>query len=291
MDSIALCLTSAVPCWYQQLRNSRVTIRSSHASFHTGVEDIVQSFARTPLWVTLGWYDFLLQYRRSFLGPVWEVIIVGVWVAGLGLLFSRLLAQDGGNYLVYMAAGVVVWQYISGTLTTGANVFVANSRQIVSINNPLFTYVLRNVVEHMVKLSVHSLVFVAVVIVTRTPPTLAMILAVPGIATLVLTTLWAVPMLGFIGTRFRDFPHLLRAAMRFLFFATPVFWYADGLNDRAFLAHYNPFTHFLEVVRAPLIGESAPLASWAVVLAINAIGIGALCIMYNRLRRSLSLWM
>ena len=272
------------------MRSSRVTVRSSDASLHSGLDDIVQSFARPPLWVTMGWYDFLLQYRRSFLGPAWEVIIVGVWIAGLGLLFGRLLAQDGGDYLVYMAAGVVIWQYISSTLTTGANVFVASSRQIVSVNNPLFTYVLRNVVEHMVKLSIHSLVFVAVVVLTQTPPTLAMFLAVPGIATLVLTTLWAVPMLGFIGARFRDFTHLLRVGMRFLFFATPVFWYADGLNDRAFLAHYNPFTHFLEIVRAPLIGEPVPLASWAVVLVINAIGIGAMCIMYNRLRRSLTLW-
>ena len=254
------------------------------------MDDVVQSFARTPLWVTMGWYDFLLQYRRSFLGPLWEVIIVGVWVAGLGLLFGRLLGHDHGDYLVYMASGVVLWQYMSSTLTTGANVFVANSRQIVSINNPLFTYVLRNVIEHLVKLCVHSLVFIAVMVITRTPPTLGMILAVPGIVTLVLTTLWAIPLLGFVGTRFRDFTHLLRAGMRFLFFATPVFWYADGLNDRAFLAHYNPFAHFLQVVRAPLIGESAPLVSWGVVLMINVVGIAVMCIMYNRLRRSLTLW-
>ena len=69
-----------------------------------------------------------------------------------------------------------------------------------------------------------------------------------------------------------------------------MFWYADGLNDRAYLANYNPFTHFLEIVRAPLIGESASLTSWAVVLLINAVGISAMCILYNRLRRSLTLW-
>ena len=255
------------------------------------MDDIVQSFLRTPLWVTLGWYDFELQYRRAFIGPLWEVIIVGVWVAGLGLLFGRLLGHDQGDYLVYMASGVVVWQYMSSTLTTGANVFVVNSRQIVSINNPLYTYVLRNVVEHLVKLSIHSLVFVAVMIITRTPVKAVMLLAIPGLVVLVVTTLWAVPLLGFIGTRFRDFTHLLRAGMRFLFFATPVFWYADGLNDRAYLASYNPFTHFLEIVRAPLIGEPASLTSWAIVLIINVVGISITCLLYNRLRRSLTLWL
>ena len=272
------------------MHKTHVTVRSSDAGFLSGVDDIVQSFIRTPLWITLGWYDFELQYRRAFIGPLWEVIIVGVWVVGLGLLFGRLLGHDRGDYLVYMASGVVLWQYMSSTLTTGANVFVANSRQIVSINNPLYTYVLRNVIEHLVKFSIHSLVFIAVMILTRTPAKPLMFLAIPGFAVLVVTTLWAVPLLGFIGTRFRDFTHLLRAGMRFLFFATPVFWYVDGLDDRAFLADYNPFTHFLEIVRAPLIGESASLISWAIVLLINVVGIGIMCVMYNRLRRSLTLW-
>lgn len=272
------------------MRNSHVTVRSSDAGFLSGVDDIVQSFLRTPLWVTLGWYDFELQYRRAYIGPLWEIIIVAVWVAGLGLLFGRLLGHDQGDYLVYMASGVVLWQYISSTLTTGANVFVVNSRQIVSVNNPLFTYVLRNVIEHLAKLCIHSLVFVAVMAITRTSVKPVMLLAVPGLVVLVFTTLWAVPLLGFIGARFRDFTHLLRAGMRFLFFATPVFWYADGLNDREFLANYNPFTHFLEIVRAPLVGESASLTSWTVVLLINAVGIAIMFVMYNRLRRSLTLW-
>ena len=198
------------------MHKTHVTVRSSDAGFLSGVDDIVQSFIRTPLWITLGWYDFELQYRRAFIGPLWEVIIVAVWVAGLGLLFGRLLGDDRGDYLVYMGAGVVLWQYISSTLTTGANVFVANSRQIVSINNPLFTYVLRNVIEHLVKFSIHSLVFIAVMILTRTPVEPVMLLAVPGFAILVVTTLWAVPLLGFIGTRFRDFTHLLRAGIEVL---------------------------------------------------------------------------
>ena len=269
-----------------------MTVRSSDVGFVSGLQDIAQSFARVPLWITLGWYDFELQYRRAFIGPLWEFIIVGVWVAGLGLLFGRLLGQDQGDYLIYVASGVVLWQYMSSTLTTGANVFVVNSRQIVSINNPLYTYVLRNVVEHLVKLGIHSLVFVAVMALTRTPVKAVMLLAVPGLAVLLLTTLWVVPLLGFIGTRFRDFPHLLRAVMRFLFFATPVFWYADGLDDRAFLADYNPFTHFLEIVRAPLIGDPASLVFVdSTVIAANAIGIGIMFAMYNRLRRSLTLWL
>ena len=273
------------------MRSTDVTVRSSDKGIISGVHDVAQSFARVPLWVTLGWYDFALQYRRAFIGPLWEVIIVAVWVGGLGLLFGRLLGHDQSGYLVYMTSGVVLWQYMSSTLTTGANVFVANSRQIVSINNPLYTYVLRNVVEHLVKFSIHSLVFIAVMILTRTPAKPAMLLAVPGFAILVVTTLWALPLLGFIGTRFRDFTHLIRAGMRFLFFATPVFWYTDGLDDRAFLADYNLFTHFLEIVRGPLIGESASLTSWTVVLIINIIGLGIMCLMYNRLRRSLTLWL
>ena len=83
---------------------------------------------------------------------------------------------------------------------------------------------------------------------------------------------------------------MIRAGMRFLFFATPVFWYAEGLGNRDFLALLNPFTHYLEVVRAPLTGETASALSWTVVLALNAIGLALFAATYSPLRRRLAIW-
>ena len=272
------------------LGNPSVRVRSSQSGLFDGLKDIVRSFSRPPLWVTLGWYDFMLRYRRTYLGPLWELLVVGTWVVGLGLLFGRLLGETRDDYLVYLSAGVIVWSYISSTLTTGAAVFTSNARAISSINNPLYTYVLRNVVEHWTKLAVHLPVLIAVMAWKGADAGWQMLWALPGLAMLLAASLWSVPLLGFVGARYRDLAQMIRAGMRFLFFATPVFWYADGLGDRDYLAQFNPFTHYLELVRAPLTGETATLVSWAVVASINAAGLAAFAATYSPLRRRLTLW-
>ncbi len=272
------------------LSDLSVRVHSSQSGLFAGLDDVIRSFARPPLWITLGWYDFTLRYRRTYLGPLWEILVVGIWIAGLGLLFGRLLGHSAEDYLVYLSVGVILWSYISSTLTTGAAVFVSNSRAISSINNPLFTYVLRNAVEHWAKMVVHSLVLLGVLVFSDVQLGWGSLLAVPGLLLLFLGSMAAVPLLGFAGARYRDLTHMIRAGMRFLFFATPVFWYADGLGDRDFLALLNPFTHYLELVRAPLTGETASALSWAVVLALNALGLVLFAATYNSFRRRLAIW-
>ena len=121
----------------------------------------------------------------------------GYGIAGLGLLFGKLLGHDDKDYLVYLSAGVILWSYISSTLTTGAAVFVSNARAISSINNPLFTYVLRNGVEHWAKMGVHSLILIGVLVWSEVQIGWQTLLAVPGLLLLFLGSMWAVPLLGF----------------------------------------------------------------------------------------------
>ncbi len=272
------------------MRLASVRTSSSQSGFLAGLDDVIRSFARPSLWITLGWYDFTLRYRRTYLGPLWEILVVGVWIAGLGLLFGRLLGHAGENYLVYLSVGVILWSYVSGTLATGAGVFVSNARAISSINNPLFTYVLRNGVEHWAKMAVHSLILIGVMVWSGAHLGWQALLAAPGLLLLFVGSLCAVPLLGFAGARYRDLTHVIRAGMRFLFFATPVFWYVDGLGDRDFLALFNPFTHYLELVRAPLTGGTAPVLSWSVVLAIDAVCLVLFAATYSSLRRRLAIW-
>lgn len=261
-----------------------------------GAADIAASLRRPSLWVVPGWYDFILAYRRTAIGPFWETVAAAAWVGGIGLVFGRILGAGDANYPAYAGAGVVLWLYMSSVVAGSANLFTSKRNFILNIANPLYAYVLRHVAAGLARFAMRAPVLAAALAVAAAaggperagPPNLPM--AVLGFAMIVLASLWAAPLIGFLCARRRDAGYALDVAMRFLFLATPVFWRADGLGDRAVLARANPFAHFLEVVRAPLIGEPAWSESWAVVAAVNLAGLAALLLLHGYCARRTAFW-
>ena len=53
---------------------------------------------------------------------------------------------------------------------------------------------------------------------------------------------------------------------------------------------FNPFYHFLELIRAPLLGNAIAPLSWVVVLSITAFGFWLAKAMYKRYGRRVPLW-
>ena len=266
-------------------------MRSLSPPFLAGTTDIVQSFRRTMLWVTPGWYDFILPYRRTLIGPFWETVVMAAWVGGIGIVFGRLLGRVDEAYLAYVGVGVVFWFYMSSMVATSAGLFTSRNILLLSFNNPIYTYPLRHIVASVARLLMHVPVMVAALVLfaPAVDPNLPM--AALGLAAVLLASLWVAPLMGFLGARYHDLKYVLMMAMRFLFFFTPVFWRADDLGDRALLAYANPFAHFLDVVRAPLLGEPTWDASWTVVLVTNVVGLAVTLLLHAWCHRRVVFWL
>jgi ABC-2 type transport system permease protein/lipopolysaccharide transport system permease protein len=78
--------------------------------------------------------------------------------------------------------------------------------------------------------------------------------------------------------------------MQVMFFITPVIWRADMLPDRVILLDLNPFYHIMETVRAPLLGGSATLENWLVVLFITLAGWALTVLVYSMYRWRIAYW-
>ena len=256
-----------------------------------GITDIVQSFRRTTLWVTPGWYDFILFYRRTLIGPFWETIIMAVWVGGIGIVFGRLLGSADKAYFAYVGVGVVLWFYMTSILSLSTSLFTSRDILLLSVNNPIYTYPLRHIVVSVARLLMHAPVMVGVLAFSAPAVDSNLPMAALGFAAILLASLWVAPLVGFLGARYHDLKYVLSAGMRFLFFITPVFWRADGLGERSLLARTNPFAHFLDVVRAPLLGEPLWEASWTVVLVTNLVGLTLTLLIHAGCHRRVVFWL
>ncbi len=253
-------------------------IRADSQTFRRAFQDLRDGFRQRELWLNLGWQDIKQRYRRSVLGPFWITIATGVQATAMGLLYAFLLHVPLDFLLPYVTVGLIVWTMISASILEGSEVFIANEGLIKQLPSALSVHVYRLVWRQLL-LFAHNLVIYVILLflfgVWRhlTWPDLA---AIPAFGLLVLNTLWASILFGIFATRHRDIAPILSSLTLLLFVLTPVMWTTQALEDRAAerarIAEINPLYHYLEIIRAPLLGQDQRAYHWYIVLGCTAAG-------------------
>jgi ABC-2 type transport system permease protein len=296
---------------------------ASSRTFARAIGDIRGGWREKELWSHLGWQDIKQRYRRSVLGPLWITISQGVLALGLGLLYSQLFKLYLPTFLPFIVTGFIVWTFISGCLTEGMETFIVNEGLIKHLPAPLTVYALRTVWRQTLMFA-HNLIVYAVIVLIfigtlsgryaltkdgrcATDPqaichpglgwyTLS---AIPAFVLLAVNAGWITMFLGVISTRFRDFPQLVGSIIQLLFYLTPIVWpidqlYAGGNRDNVGWAlqfvYLNPIYHFVQIIRAPLIGQAVSIWSWVVVLGITVVGWALALLVMRNYRSRVSYW-
>jgi ABC-2 type transport system permease protein len=231
--------------------------------------ELVSSYSHKSLWLYWGWLDIRQKYRRSFFGPFWVTMTMGLSILAIGLVYAYLFNQDVKNYLPYVAVGFVVWSLISGYIGEATSVFIQNEGFIKQMPLPLLVYSLRMLWRYFI-IFLHHAVILVIIFLVFTPVDLTNIAAsLIGLILVCINIFWIGLALGLLSVKMRDIPILITTIFQLLFLITPIIWPAKALGSRLSIALWNPFYHFLEVIRQPLIGGLNDL--WLTHLLITAI--------------------
>ena len=103
--------------------------------------------------------------------------------------------------------------------------------------------------------------------------------------------LWVNRLFGIIGARARDTAQLVGPLMLIAFLATPVLWPSSALGANAFIGTYNPLSHFIDIIREPLLGIVPPFSSLVLVSAIMIVGWSAALFVFARTRNHIVFWL
>jgi ABC-2 type transport system permease protein len=272
--------------------------KSPSRSWERTFADLAGGWSQRELWGHLGWQDIRQRYRRSVLGPIWISITMAVTAIALGILYAGLFDNDLSQQLPNILVGFIVWGFISGCITEGAEVFTANVGLITHLPAPLSVHVYR-LVWRQTLFFLHNLVVYAVMLVVFPQPLKwTDLAAIPAFGLLVLNGAWIALLLGIVTTRFRDLTPITQSVVQLAFFLTPIVWiyqnFLDSPNpaiaERARLAELNPFLHFVEMVRRPMLGQDQQLRYWIVVLAITVVGWALTLVVLRRYRARVSYW-
>lgn len=243
--------------------------------------------------VLLATSHFLINYRRTVLGPIWLLVGPSLFIISLGFLFAEVGSLELSVFIPHLSIGLVLWSFAQTYVTASATVFQRNRPQIMQGSLTLSDVVTVELVRGFLTF-LHQLPIV-IIVMFFFPITISWsaIMSLIGLIVVIINGIWVIQVFGILGTRYRDLSEIVHAIMRIAFLATPIIWIPGtdkrGVVMEAFLL-FNPFYHFIEVIRAPLLGGGVSVQSWIIVIVITLVGTLTAHLLVKRYGKFVSLW-
>lgn len=261
--------------------------------FGEGWIDIKEATANIGLPLYLAKADIRQRYRRSSLGPFWITISTGVMIACIGVIFGSLFKSPMSDFLPFLAAGLIIWSFISSTVTDATTVFVSAEAIIKQLPLPLPTHIYRMIFRNLY-IFFHNIIIIPIVLVcVQRPVNLNILWFIPGLLLVTLNLVWISIILGIVCTRFRDLTQIVISVLQIFFYVTPIIWMPSLLPARTgiMVLDPNPFYHLLALVRDPLLGVSPSSLNWLISIILCIAGWFLAIIFFNHLKPRVAYWL
>jgi len=257
------------------------------------LHDIASALKRLPLVCILGWQDVRQRYNRSLIGAFWLTISIGVMIASIGFVFGHIFDTPMRQFLPFLAVGLIFWNFISTTMTEACHGFVAAEAIIKQQFIPVSVHIFRVIWRNLIILAHNIIIVPLVLFATHTAFSLEMFLVIPGMLLLLLNMCWISLSLAIVCTRYRDIPQIVINIIQVMFYLTPVIWTPDMLLSRGitYMLSLNPFFHFIQIVRAPMLGQPVALENWLVAALIAVAGWSFTLIFFGKYRHRVAYWL
>jgi homopolymeric O-antigen transport system permease protein len=259
--------------------------------YRPAMADISSGLLAWDMWGRLGWNENKRRYRRTVIGPFWSTLSLAIFVVVLGLVWSRLWGQDSKQYMPFLTSGMVVWLLLASVISEGCNAFI-HVEALIKQLRVSYTLLACAVVWRNVIVFFHNmLIFVLVAVYAGLPVTWTTLLVVPGMLLFCLNAVWIVMLLGMACVRYRDIQQLVTSLLQVAMFVTPVLWSPARLGpDMQIFVQLNLLFHYIEVVRAPLLGRVPAAETWYVVIGTAIVGWAVVFYLYSCFRRRIPYW-
>lgn len=245
---------------------------------------------RVDLWSTLAWYDIVLRYRRSLLGPIWITLSMGAMLLGMGPLYAALFDVPLARFYPHLALGIIFWNFFSTTIGDGCQVFIGAAPYLKQGHVPRSVFVWRSLTRHLFFLAHHLVLYLPVAVWAGLQWNPRMLLFLPGLV-VVIVNLHALSItLGMLSARFRDVPNIVAASLQLLMFLTPVFWFPEKLPERSRFILYNPLAQLLDILRIPLLGGLPAPGTIRFLVYFTTLNVAVAAYLYAACRRRVVYW-
>ncbi len=174
--------------------------------------------------------EIKVKYKNSVLGLVWSMVAPAMTLAIYFIVFQIVLGNKMPHFVIFLFAGLLLWNLFSLGVLTGTGVVVNNAGIVKKVSFPREILALAAVGSACVFFFFQVLVLVIFMIVLHTAPDVAYlpVLILALITGIVLASAIAV-LLSSINVYLRDTQHLIEVILTAWFWACPIV-YAYQMN-------------------------------------------------------------
>lgn len=259
------------------------------------IGDFIASGKRFRELATIALMRFVLDYRASRLGTLWVFLQPLTFIAFLSFIYSHVNGLAYVHYLLYLTVGLVTWNFINTFVADAPALFIKNRPFLLQGELSITDIILQQSVRATVIFAYQFILVVVAILLNHASLDWIGLMSALALPVIVLNGLFLLVIVGIIGARYRDGAQAAPAAMRIVFLATPILWVADAFSARSALLkayiQFNPFYHYIEIVRRPLVNHEVPVQSWAVVGALTCVFFALASVVYRRYSKVVTLWL
>ncbi len=211
--------------------------------------------------MVLSFMEIKLRFKTAALGVHWFYIQQLVWAFGAGLVWSIVFNIELERFLPFIIISFASWNMISAWVIDSSCVFLNASGFLKNTNIHPITYVLKTLIVNTVILMM-AMIPLVILDFFIDEQYLAINFILFFLAVLFLSFVF-LPIsfcFSYIGVHIKDLTPAVQSIFQVLFIASPVIYPPDLLMSKgyAWALNINPFYHFLEIIRSPVLYNRFP---------------------------------
>jgi lipopolysaccharide transport system permease protein len=218
--------------------------------------------------------DISAQYRQTFLGLLWALILplanTAVWLY-LNLTGIVVLQETPIPYPVYVFSGTMLWAIFMDSINAPMGQTNAARGMLTKLNFPREALLLAGVYKTLFNSGIKIVLLLGILPFFKVYPSWGLALFPLGIISLILVGTAIGLFITPVGMLYTDVGRGMPLVMQFIMYATPVVFAMPKSGLAATLFKINPLTPLILTTRDWLTGGSPELIGFF--LAVNAVGL------------------
>ena len=220
----------------------------------------------------LSYFDIILRYRRTVLGPLWNILSTTAITLLIGGFWSIIFNDLNFEYFLQVYVGFIIWNLIQN-MTIGSTTLLTQEHNelIRNTNTPISALALRHTLRSMITMSYFFPIILFLLILREKTQLINIPLIVFVLIMIFIIFFLLSSIISILCSRYRDLVEILSLIIGSSLLITPVIWDSKMLVSYQKFIYLNPFAIIIDSLRKPLLGQDINFILYLYLLGITLV--------------------